>query len=61
MKQNFAIKTKYKGAFLLAKALGVKLREALISVLPVSLIVAILYFTPLVSLTDTELIVFLVS
>ena len=45
----------------MAKALGVKLREALISVLPVSLIVAILYFTPLVSLTDTELIVFLVS
>ena len=44
----------------MAKALGVKLREALISVLPVSLIVAILYFTPLVSLTDTELIVFLV-
>ena len=45
----------------LVKALFAKIREALVSVLPVSLIVAVLYFSPLVSLTDTELIVFLVS
>lgn len=45
----------------MAKALGAKLREALISVLPVSLIVTLIYFTPLVSLTDTELIVLLIS
>ncbi len=45
----------------MAKALFAKIREALVSVLPVSLIVAVLYFSPLVSLTDTELIVFLVS
>lgn len=45
----------------MAKALFAKIREALVSVLPVSLIVAVLYFSPLVSLTNTELIVFLVS
>ncbi len=51
-----------KGRFIiLAKALLSKIREALISVLPVSLIVAVLYFSPLVSLTDTELVVFLIS
>ncbi|MCI8388042.1 MAG: DUF1538 domain-containing protein [Clostridiales bacterium] len=45
----------------MGKALGAKLKEALISVLPVSLIVALIYFTPLVSLTNTELVVFLIS
>lgn len=38
-----------------------KIKEALISVLPVTIIVLILYFTPLVSLTNYELLVFLVS
>lgn len=38
-----------------------KFKEALISVCPVALIVVILNLTPLVSLTATELIVFLVS
>lgn len=38
-----------------------KIKEALISVLPVTLIVVILHFTPLVSLTNYELIVFLGS
>ena len=37
-----------------------KCREALISVLPVTLIVVILHMTPLISLTDFELGVFLV-
>lgn len=37
-----------------------KCREALISVLPVSLIVVLLQFTPLVDLTGTELTVFLI-
>lgn len=45
----------------MGKALFAKIKEALISVLPVSLIVVALYFSPLVSLTDTELIVFLIS
>ncbi len=45
----------------MGKALFAKIKEALISVLPVSVIVAVLYFSPLVSLTDTELIVFLIS
>ncbi len=38
-----------------------KIKEALVSVLPVTAIVLIIYFTPLVSLTNYELIVFLVS
>lgn len=38
-----------------------KIKEALSSVLPVALIVVILYFTPLISLTGTELCVFLLS
>ena len=38
-----------------------KIKEALISVLPVALIVLILYFTPLVSFTGAELAVFLTS
>ena len=38
-----------------------KIKEALISVLPVALIVLILFFTPLVSFTGTELTVFLIS
>lgn len=45
----------------MGKALFAKIKEALISVLPVSVIVAVLYFSPLVSLTDTEFVVFLVS
>ena len=45
----------------LLKILGKKFQESLISVLPVALIVIILNFTPLVSLTVTELVVFLVS
>ncbi|MDE6660406.1 MAG: DUF1538 domain-containing protein [Anaeroplasmataceae bacterium] len=43
------------------KLLWVKIKEALMSVLPVTAIVIILYFTPLVSLTNYELIVFIVS
>lgn len=42
------------------KALKKKINESLISVLPVSVIVLIMYFTPLVSLDSTELIVFLI-
>ena len=42
-------------------ALLAKLKEALISVLPVALIVVILHFTPLVNLTNAELITFIVS
>ncbi len=38
-----------------------KLREAMVSVLPVSAIVLVLYLTPLVDLTPKELTVFLVS
>ena len=38
-----------------------KIKEALISVLPVALIVVILHFTPLINLTDSELITFIVS
>ncbi len=45
----------------MAKLLWNKIKEALVSVLPVSFMVLILYFTPLVSLTNYELIVFLVS
>lgn len=43
------------------KLLWIKIKEALMSVLPVTIIVMILYFTPLVSLTNYELIVFIVS
>lgn len=43
------------------KLLWIKIKEALMSVLPVTLIVILLYFTPLVSLTDYELMVFIVS
>ena len=43
------------------KNLVAKIVEALFSVLPVAVIILILYFTPLVSFTTTELIVFLVS
>ena len=45
----------------MAKTLLAKLKEALISVLPITFIVLILYFTPLVDLTKTELVVFVVS
>lgn len=45
----------------MAKLLWIKIKEALVSVLPVSFMVLILYFTPLVSLTNYELLVFLVS
>lgn len=43
------------------KQLLIKLKESLISVIPVSLIIFILYFTPLVDFTAKELVVFLVS
>ena len=43
------------------KHLWEKLKESLISVLPVSLIVLILYFTPLVNLNEKELGVFFMS
>ena len=43
------------------KQLFGKIKEALISVLPVTLIVIILYFTPLVNLTSQELIAFIIS
>lgn len=43
------------------KALGNKLREALISVLPVSAIVFIANLTPLVSFTNQEMTVFVIS
>ena len=43
------------------KILLLKIKEAAFSVLPVMLIVLILYFTPLVSLTMTELTAFLVG
>ena len=38
-----------------------KIKEALISVLPVTLIVLILSFTPIINLTPYELIVFIIS
>ena len=38
-----------------------KIKEALISVLPVTLIVLILSFTPIINLTSYELIVFIIS
>ena len=43
------------------KALFPKLKESLISVLPITLIVIIIYFTPLVSLSVTEIVAFSVS
>lgn len=43
------------------KRLWLKIREALISVLPVAIIVLILYFTPFVNLTPNELLVFIVT
>ncbi len=43
------------------KLLWGKIKEALVSVLPITIIVILLYFTPLVSLTNYELIVFIVS
>lgn len=45
----------------MTKALLLKLKEALISVLPVTAIVLIISFTPLVDLTTTELVAFCVS
>ena len=44
----------------MGKALLSKLKESLISVLPVTAIVLIISFTPLVSLTSTELVAFIV-
>ena len=44
----------------MTKALFSKLKEALISVLPVVLIVVAMYFTPLIDLTPKELFVFLI-
>lgn len=43
------------------KVLLSKCKEALISVLPVTLIVVILHMTPLIRLTDRELVIFLIS
>ena len=43
------------------KILFSKLKEALLSVLPITLIVLIISFTPLVSLSVTEIVVFAVS
>ena len=43
------------------RALSHKLRESLISVLPVALIVLLLNFTPLVSFTTTETVCFSLS
>ena len=43
------------------KVLLSKCKEALVSVLPVTLIVVILHMTPLISLTDRELLTFLIS
>ena len=43
------------------KSLFEKLKEALISVLPVVCLVLIVYFTPLVAFTSQELVVFLIS
>lgn len=45
----------------MAKALFLKLKEALISVLPVTAIVLIISFTPLLNLTVTETVTFAVS
>ncbi len=44
----------------MSRILLTKIKEALISVIPVVAIVLILYFTPLVSLTQTELLVFII-
>ena len=38
-----------------------KLKESLISVLPVALLVTVLNFTPLISLTAREIVVFIIS
>lgn len=43
------------------KALLIKLKEALVSVLPIALIVLIISFTPLVSLSTTEIVAFVLS
>ena len=43
------------------RAFFLKLKEAMVSVLPVTAIVLLLYFTPYVDLTPKELAVFLVS
>ena len=43
------------------KVLLSKCKEALISVLPVTLIVVILHMTPLIRLTDRDLVIFLIS
>jgi hypothetical protein len=45
----------------LIKVLLSKCKEALISVLPVTLIVVILHMTPMIRLTDRELVIFLIS
>lgn len=45
----------------MGKALFLKLKESLISVLPVTIIVLIISFTPLVNLTVTETVAFVVS
>ncbi len=44
----------------MSRILFTKIKEALVSVIPVVVIVLILYFTPLVSLTQTELLAFMI-
>ncbi len=46
---------------ILLKSLGIKLKEALLSVLPVSLIVVALNLTPLVNFSSKEILVFIIS
>ena len=42
----------------MGKALGSKLKEAILSVLPVTLIVLVISFTPLVKVEPAEMVIF---
>ena len=53
-------KLKYKEEEMLGE-LRKKIKESLISVLPVTILVILLYFTPLLSLTSRELLIFIIS
>ena len=55
-----AQKLKYKEEEMLGE-LRKKIKESLISVLPVTILVILLYFTPLLSLTSRELLIFIIS
>ena len=55
-----AQKLKYKEEEMLGE-LRKKIKESLISVLPVTILVILLYFTPLLSLTSRELVIFIIS